>query len=157
MSNLQFRIGAAIGMTVIAIVALLGQHFFGTTWSNRCDPANVQFNLLKSDPVVAFHAKGELYTWETDEPDNSWLCTGPWLSVSHVGDSSALYPEVWTNLGASGWTVDGPTFLPNQDFDVFHRVTADGIRLTALIEKEAFWVEVKLDAPALHLGESGFQ
>jgi hypothetical protein len=77
--------------------------------------------------------------------------------VSHVGDSSALYPKVWTNLGASGWTVDGPTFLPNQDFDVFHRVTADGIRLTALIEKEAFWVEVKLDAPALHLGDSGFQ
>jgi hypothetical protein len=53
--------------------------------------------------------------------------------------------------------VDGPTSLPNQDFDVFHRVTADGIRLTALIEKEGFWVEVKLDAPALHLGESGFQ
>ncbi len=154
--NLGLRAGAAIGMTLIAITALLGQHFFGTAWSNRCDPGNAQFNLLKSDPVVAFHAKGELFTWETDSPDNSWLCTGPTLSLSYVGDPSALYPEVWTDLGVSGWTVEGSTFLPNQDFDEFHRVTADGVRLTALIKKDSFWVDVRLDAPALHFGESGF-
>lgn len=155
--NLGLRAGAAIAMTLIAVVSLTAQHFFGTAWSNRCDPGNAQFNLLKSDPVVSFHAPGELFTWENDSADNSWLCTNASLSVSHVGDTSALYPEVWSNLAASGWTEDGPTFLPNQDFDSFYKDAPGGGRLTALVRKEAFWVEVDLDAPALHLGESGFQ
>lgn len=147
----------AIAMTLIAVVSLTAQHFFGTAWSNRCDPGNAQFNLLKSDPVVSFHAKAELYTWETDTPDNSWLCTGPTLRLSHVGDPNALYPLIWTNLQASGWAELTPPFLPNQDFDDFDRVTAEGVRLTALIRKDAFWVDVRLDAPALHFGENGFQ
>ena len=34
---------------LIAIVALLFRHVFATAWSNKCDPGNAQFNLMKND------------------------------------------------------------------------------------------------------------
>src|ERR1700681_865417 len=58
----------------------------GAAWSNHCDPANAQFNLLKTNPIVSFHAQGDVFTFENDSADNSWLCTSPSLSVSHFGD-----------------------------------------------------------------------
>ena len=153
---LRGRTIVAVGITSIAVGALLAQHLFGTAWSNHCDPGNSQFNLLKSDPVVSSHAKGELFTWENDGPDNRWLCSNPTLSDSHVGDPSALYSEVAADITANGWTELTPAFLPNQDFDVYQKDTPGGVRLTAVIRKQAFWVEVDLDAPGLHPGENGF-
>ena len=154
--NLGLRAGAAVGMTLVAVVSLTAYHLFGTAWSNHCDPGNAQFNLLKSDPIVSSHDKGELFVWENDGPDNSWLCSGPSLSVSHVGDPSALFPEVQADLTSSAWTELTPEFLPNQDFDVYQKDTPGGMRLTAAVRKQAFWVEVDLDAPGLHPGENGF-
>jgi len=117
--NLQLRLGAAIGMTLLAVTALLGHQLFGTSWSNHCDPGNAQFNLIKLDPIVSFHATHDVFTFESDSADNSWLCTNPTLSVSHIGDTSALYDELRAGLRASGWTELTPEFLPNQGFDVY--------------------------------------
>ena len=103
MTNLQLRLGAAIAMTLIAVVSLTAHALFGTMWSNHCDPGNARFNLLKYDPVVATHPKSALVTWENDGPDNSWLCTSPSLSVSYIGNTSALYDEVSVGMVQSGW------------------------------------------------------
>lgn len=154
--NLQLRLGAAIGMTLLAISALLGHQLFGTAWSNHCDPGNAQFSLIKSDPIVSFHAKDDVFTLENDSADNSWLCTNPSLSVSHFGDTAALYEQLRAGLSDSGWTELAPEFLPNQDFDVYQKDVAGGVRLDADVRKELFWVEVDLDAPGLHPGEGGF-
>ena len=151
---LRGRAGVALGMILIAVVALLAFHLFGTAWSNHCDPGNAQFNLLKSDPVVSSRFKGELFVWENDGPDNSWLCSNPTLSVSHVGDASALFPEVQADMVDSHWTELTPT--PNENFAVYQKDTAGGVRLTAVVRSQPFWVEVDLDAPGLHPGESGF-
>ena len=154
--NLQLRLGAAVGMTLLAVSALLAHQLFGTAWSNHCDPGNAQFNLLKTDPIVSFHAKDDVFTFESDSADNSWLCTSPSLSVSHFGDQAALYEELRAGLTDSGWTELTPPFLPNQDFDVYQKDVAGGVRLDADVRKQLFWVEVDLNAPGLHLGERGF-
>ncbi len=145
----------ALGMIVIAVAALLAWHFFRTAWSNHCDPGNAQFNLLKSDPVVSSQFKEALFTWEIDGPDNGWLCSNPTLSVSHVGDPSALFPEVKADLVDSHWTELAPT--PNENVAVYQKDTEAGVRLTAVVRTQPFWVEVDLDAPGLHPGEKGFQ
>lgn len=151
---LRGRAGVALGMILIAVVALLALHLFGTAWSNHCDPGNAQFNLLKSDPVVSSRFKGELFVWENDGPDNLWLCSNPTLSVSHVGDASALFPEVRADMVDSHWTELAPS--PNENFAVYQKDTAGGVRLTAVVRSQPFWVEVDLDAPGLHPGENGF-
>ena len=153
--NLSLRLGAAIFMTTTAIASLLFLHLFGTAWSNHCDPGNAQFYLLKNDPVVKFQAPGELYTWENDQPDNGWLCTGPHLALSHVGtDVKGMFMSIRANLFQSGWS-GGDLFLPDQDFGVFDKYV-EGQHLTAVVNEEFYGVDVGLDAPALHLGESGF-
>lgn len=145
-------------MTATALVAMTFFHFFNTTWSNHCDPGNAQFNLLKSDPSVSFRAQDEMWTWESDEPDNSWLCTNPTLSLDHVGSNvKAIYDETRSNLSASGWTEQTSQYSPpDQAYTLFEKNLEGGVRLTAFVQQEAFWVEVNLDAPGLHLGEPGF-
>src|SRR5216683_663455 len=44
--------------------------------------------------IAIFNAQGELFTWENDGPDNSWLCSDASLSLSYVGDPSTLYSEI---------------------------------------------------------------
>src|SRR5216683_5868955 len=88
----------AIGLILVWIIIFTAHNLFGTSWSNHCDPGNAQFNLLKSDPIVSFHAQGELFTWENDGPDNSWLCSDASLSLSYVGDPSTLYSEIKANM-----------------------------------------------------------
>jgi len=53
------------------------------------------------------------------------------------------------------WTKLAP--MPNENFAVYQKDTPTGIRLTAVVRSQPFWVEVDLDAPGLHPGESGFQ
>jgi hypothetical protein len=154
--NLQLQLGAALVMALLAITALLGRQLFGTTWSNHCDPGNAQFSLIKLDPIVGFHAKHDLFTLENDSADNSWLCSSPSLSVSHFGDTAVLYPELRAGLGDSGWTELTSPFLPDQDFGVYQKDVAGGVRLSAIVRKQLFWVEIDLDAPGLHPGERGF-
>ena len=154
--NLQLRLGAAVAMTLLAITALLARQLFGTAWSNHCDPGNAQFNLIKLDPIVGFHARHDVFTLENDGADNSWLCSSPSLSVSHVGDTAALYSELRAGLSDSGWTELTSPFLPDQDFSVYQKDVARGVRLDAIIRKQLFWVEIDLDAPGLHPGERGF-
>ncbi|TMF44003.1 MAG: hypothetical protein E6I23_08500 [Chloroflexi bacterium] len=152
---LRGRASVALGMIFIAVVALLAWHLFGTSWSNHCDPGNKQFDLLRSDPVVSSHFSGELFVWENDGPDNSWLCSNPTLSVSHIGDASTLFPGVKADMVDGHWTKLAP--MPNENFAVYQKDTPTGIRLTAVVRSQPFWVEVDLDAPGLHPGESGFQ
>ena len=144
----------ALGMIFIAVVVLLAWHLFGTSWSNHCDPGNAQFNLLESDPVVSSRFQGELFAWQNNGPDNSWLCSNPTLSVSHVGDASTLFPEVKADMVDGHWTELTPT--PNESFAVYQKDTPQGVRLTAVVRSQPFWVEVDLDAPGLHPGENGF-
>jgi hypothetical protein len=118
----------AIGLVLIWIAIFIAHNLFGTSWSNRCDPGNAQFNLLKSDPVASFHAQGELFTWENDGPDNSWLCSDASLSLSYVGDPSALYPEIKANMAASGWTELGGVYVSDADSAVFQKDVAGGVR-----------------------------
>jgi len=156
MTNLQLRLGAAIAMTLIAVVSLTAHALFGTMWSNHCDPGNARFNLLKYDPVVATHPKSALVTWENDGPDNSWLCTSPSLSVSYIGNTSALYDEVSVGMVQSVWKQFGSD-IAGMDFRAYEKDQGGGVVLSALVNKDRFWVEIDLDVPGLHLGESGFQ
>ena len=112
---------------------------------------------MKTDPIVSFHAKSDVFTLENDGADNSWLCTNPTLSVSHVRDTAALYSRVEGGPERQRLDRTHPTpFLPNQDFDVYQKDVAGGVRLDADVRKQPFWVEVDLDAPGLHPGERGF-
>lgn len=139
---------------LIAILALGFRHFFATAWSNRCDPGNAQFSLLKKDGVVEFAPPGQAFTWENDGPDNSWLCANANLSVSHVGaDIKSMYDDTRANMTANGWVDQGQT--PSGDFAVYEKVV-DGVKLDATVSKQVFWVEVDLSAPGLRPGESGF-
>jgi hypothetical protein len=156
--NLKLRIGALIFMFSIAFISLGFFHFFGTAWSNRCDPGNANFNLLKNDPAVSFRAPGELYTSESDEPDNSWLCVNPRLTISHYRpNQDKLFTELEDNLLAHGWQWEFPDYVDRGHSGEEFVKNAGGLRLTALLFRE--WmssVNVVLEAPALHLGESGF-
>ena len=139
---------------LIAIVGLLFRHLFATAWSNKCDPGNAQFNLMKSDGAVGFSPQGRLFTWENDGPDNSWLCSDASLSVSHVGPNiKSMYDDTRSNLTAGGWVEEGQT--PGEDFAVYEKFV-NGVTLTATVSKEVFWVEVDMHAPGLHPGEYGF-
>jgi hypothetical protein len=146
----------AIGLILVWIVIFTAHNLLGTSWSNHCDPDNAQFNLLKSDPIVSFHAPGELFTWENDGPDNSWLCSDASLSLSYVGDPSALYPEIKANVSSSGWTELGGAYVSDADFAVFQKDVTGGVRLNAIVRKQLLWAEVDLNAPGLHPGENGF-
>jgi hypothetical protein len=159
------RASVAIGMIFICFAALTAQALFGTSWSNHCDPGNERLNVLKSDPVVSFHARGELFSTETDSADNSWLCTGPDVRVSHYGDLAALYTQLRAKFIQSGWTDEG---VPNQidpewsffvkdsaGVDPLHEIR--GYRISGLIRRHWFSVEVHLSAIGAHMGEMGFQ
>ena len=45
---------------------------------------------------------------------------------------------------------------PDQTFTLFHKSIEGGVRLSAFVSQELFWVDVSMDAPGLHLGEPGF-
>ena len=156
--NLKLRIGALLFMFATAFLSLAFFHFFGTTWSNRCDPGNANFNLLKNDPVVKFRAPGELMTWESDGPDNSWMCVNPRLTVSHYRpNQDKLFAEAEDNLLANGWQWEFPEYQTRGSSGESLVKNAGGVRLTATLFRE--WmssVAVVLEAPPMHLGESGF-
>jgi hypothetical protein len=138
----------------IAVAGLLFFHFFAATWSNRCDPGNARYALLKSDGVVDFQPEGRLFTWVNPGPDNLWLCSNAGLSVSHIGPNIRdLYAQTREDMTRNGWAEIAPG--TSADFSVFQKVK-DGLKLTAVVRKEIFWVEVDLDAPGLRAGESGF-
>jgi hypothetical protein len=148
------RLNWILALFAVAIVALLFRHFFATAWSNRCDPGNERFLLMKHDGAVGFSPQGQLFTWENDGPDNSWLCGGANLSVSHVGPNiKDMYDATRANMTANGWVEQGA--LPGEDFAVYEKVTG-GITLSAVVSKQPLWVEVDIDAPGQHLGEYGF-
>jgi hypothetical protein len=157
--NLKLRIGALAFMFATAFLSLGFFHFFGTAWSNRCDPDNAHFYLLKNDPVVSFRAPGELFTSESDGPDNSWMCVNPRLEVSHYrSNQDKLFAELEDNLLANGWKWYPEIELQTrgQSGEELAKYAGD-LRLTALLFKED-WSSVKLvlEAPPMHLGESGF-
>ncbi len=105
--------------------------------------------------LVSFHPQGQLFTWENDGPDNSWLCSDASLSVSHVGPNvNAMFEATRADMTANGW-VGGEIFLKDQDFAVYEKVK-DNMNLTAIVNKGPFGVEVDMNAPGLHLGEYGF-
>lgn len=157
--NLKLRIGALVFMFATAFLTLGFFTFFSTTWSNRCDPGNADFNLLKNDPVTTFRAPGEWFRSETDEPDNLWMCVNPRLRITHYGtDQEKLFTQLEDNLLANGWQwypateiivrgMSGETLAKN----------SNGLQLSANLFRE--WmssVDVVLEAPPLHLGEPGF-
>ena len=146
------RLNWLFAAMLIAIVGLLFRHFFATAWSNKCDPNNGQFNLMKNDAIVGYVPNDQVFTWENDGPDNSWLCANSNLSVSHVGPNiRSIYDETRASMTANGWVDEGGT----GDFVVYEKVV-DGVKLDATVSKQPFWVEVDLSAPGLHPGEYGF-
>ena len=149
------RLRLIVGSFAIALAAILLREVFATAWSNRCDPGNEQFFLMKNDPVVSFHPAGELFTWENDGPDNSWRCSDASLSVSHVGPNlKAMFEATRSNMTVNGWS-GGEIFMKDQSFGVYQKTIA-GVTLNAIVQEEPFWVEVDMNAPGLHLGESAF-
>ena len=155
--NLSLRIAALGFMFTTAIVGGFGLHIFATAWSNHCDPGNNQFYLLKNDPIVSYRVEGELYTWISNQPDNSWLCTSPKLTVSHVGpDVKGMWNATRANMALHGWTNHPSIYLTDLTFDLYEKVTSDRVRLTAFVSQELFSVAVDLTAPGLHFGEYGF-
>ena len=147
------RLSYIVWAFLIAVAGLLAFHFFGATWSNRCDPGNQQFALLKSDGVVTFAPDHQLFTWENDRPDNLWLCANANLSVSHIGPNiKDVYEQTRGDMTRNGWSEIAPG--TSSDFSVYEKTTA-GVTLSAVVRKEVFWVEVDLSAPGLRPGESG--
>lgn len=156
--NLKLRIGALVFMFATAFLSLGFFQVFGTSWSNRCDPGNANFNLLKNDPAVSFRAPGEWWTSVTSEPDNSWMCVNPRLTVTHYRlNQDKLFTEIEDNLLAHGWQLAFAEYVTRgHDGEEFIK-DAGGLRLTTHLFRE--WmssVDVVLEAPPLHLGESGF-
>ena len=140
---------------LIAFGFLAFHQLFATVYSNRCDPGNVQFWLMKKDPALGFSPKESLFTWENDGPDNSWLCSDASLSVSYVGANlKDMFQATRANMTANGW-VGGEIFLKDQHFAIYEK-NVGGVRLNADVREELFWVEVDMNAPGLHPGESGF-
>lgn len=140
---------------MIGIAGLVARQLFATAWSNHCDPGNAQFNLINSDPVVAFHAPRELFTWQDNRPDNLFTCSNPALSLNHVGqDITGMYAATRADMTESGWTeveVGQP-----RDFSIYQKDAPGGVRLTAVVLQQTAWVEVDLEAPGLHPGDQGF-
>jgi hypothetical protein len=156
--NLKLRIGALVFMFATAFLSLGFFHFFGTAWSNRCDPGNTNFYLLKNDPAVSFRAPGELFTSESDEPDNSWMCVNPRLTISHYRpEQDKLFAQIEANLLSNGWQWEFPDYnVPGMSGEEFVK-NPNGVHLTVHLFRE--WmssVDVVLEAPAIHLGEPGF-
>ena len=148
------RLNWIFALFAIAVAGLLFLHFFGASWSNRCDPGNARFALLQSDAVVDFQPDGQLFTWVNPGPDNRWLCSNANLSVSHVGANiKDLYGATREDMTRNGWTELAPGTSAN--FSVFEK-TRDNLKLSAIVRKEVFWVEVDLSAPGLRAGEGGF-
>lgn len=163
---LRARASVAIGMILIAVVALTAHALFGTMWSNRCDPGNERFNVLKSDPVVAFRAQGELFSMENDGADNSWLCTGPDVSVTHFGDPATIYTQLKAQFVKSGWSGLGDNSSMDPDWSVYYKDSGGGVPFTeptrgflinASVRKQWLSVQVHLSAIGVHMGEMGFQ
>ena len=147
--------GALVFMFTTGILYLGFHHFFAAAWSNKCDPGNAQFSLIKNDPVVGSRVAGELFTWEEDGPDNGWLCVSPSLSLTYAGtDVDGMFDAARANLSSNGWVQSGVT--PDGTFADFDKYVGDQ-HLEASVSKEWFSVDVRLDAPGLHMGENGFQ
>jgi len=147
----------ALVLVALGLVALVGHQSFAAAWSNRCDPGNAQLSLLKNDPVVSFHPAGEVFAWENDGPDNGWTCANPTLSISHVGqDLDGMLSRTRSDMADAGWTAIDLGSGPPPDFYVYEKTSPGGVRLSAVILRNAFWVEVDLSAPGLHPGARGF-
>jgi len=139
--------------TPLALILL--HQAVATWWSNKCDPGNAQFFLMKNDPVTSFRPNGQVFAWENDGPDNSWLCSDASLSVSHVGpDVNAMWDATRANMTDNGW-VGGEILPEDPNFAVYEK-DVGGVRLNAVVRKQALWVEVDMNAPGLHPGEYGF-
>ena len=134
---------------------LLLYHFFAASWSNRCDPGNTTFLLMKNDPVSSFQAPGQAFNWETDGPDNSWMCGSPTLAVSHVGpEVGAMFDATRADMTRNGWVESSP--IPGEDFAVYQKVI-QGVKFDATVSKGWFSVDVNLTGPeSPHFGEMGF-
>jgi hypothetical protein len=65
---------------------------------------------------------------------------------NHYDPGNAQFNGHWTELAP----------MPNENFAVYQKDTPTGIRLTAVVRSQPFWVEVDLAAPGLHPGENGF-
>ncbi|HKW70595.1 MAG TPA: hypothetical protein VJP81_08420 [Candidatus Dormibacteraeota bacterium] len=149
------RLTYIVASFLIAIAFFVLHQLFAAAWSNKCDPGNMQFFLMKNDPALSFSPHGSLFTWENDGPDNSWLCSDASLSVSYVGPNiGSMFDAARANMSANGW-VGGDIFLKDQDFAVYEK-DKGGVRLNAIVRKQLFWVEVDVNAPGLHPGEYGF-
>src|ERR1700737_1565200 len=157
--NLKLRIGALVFMFATAILSLPFFQLFGTSWSNRCDPGNAHFYLLKNDPVASYRAPADYWTSQSAQPDNGWLCVNPRLTITHYGtNQEKLFTQLEDNLLANGWNWYPETeiIVRGQSGEELAK-TVDGLRLTANLFRE--WmssVDVVLEAPPMHLGESGF-
>jgi len=148
------RLNWIFAMVGIAAAGLLFFHFFGAAWSNRCDPDNARYQLLRSDPIVDFQPQGQLLTWVNPRPDNLWLCANANLSVSHVGPNIRdVYGATRADLSRNGWSEIAPG--TSDQFAVYEKLRS-GLKLTAVVRKEPFWVEVDLSAPGVRAGEMGF-
>jgi hypothetical protein len=136
------------------LVYLLLFHFFATAYSNKCDPGNATFFLMKNDAVTSFHPSGAL-VWETDGPDNGWLCDAASLSISYYGpDLNAMFDATRGNMTRNGWSESAP--IPGEDFAVYQK-TIDGVHLDAILRKDFWSVELHMTGPeSPHFGEFGF-
>lgn len=137
------------------LALILLYHDFATAWSNRCDPGNATFFLMKDDAVTSFHAPGQLFNWESDGPDNSYACDAPTLSLSHVGPNvDTMFEATRGNMTRNGWSESAP--LPGEDFAVYHK-TIQGLQFEAIVSKDWFWVQVFMSGPlSPHFGEYAF-
>lgn len=111
--------------------------------------------MLKSQGVMTFRPSGTLLTWENDGPDNSWICSEASLSISYIGAQlKSMFDATRAEMSSDGWT-GGEIFLKDQNFASYEKEVG-GVRLEAVVRKQALWIEVDMNAPGLHLGEPGF-
>ena len=143
-SNIRLRLWLAVGMTVIAFVAVFGGEFASTHHSNACDPGLERFKYLQSDPALQSKPAHAIVEFEWDQPDNSFTgCSWTYITYTMFGpDKHAIYEEANQALVAHGWSHDPP--IPGVNFDGHERQSPYGL-LTAIVSEDLAWVDITVN------------
>jgi hypothetical protein len=140
-SNLRLRAWLAVGMTVVAFLAVFGSELASTHHSNACDPGLERFKYLQSDLAVQSKPADAVLEFEWDQPDNSFLgCSWTYITYTMLGpDKHAIYDEANQALITHAWSHDPP--IPGVNFDAHEKQSPYGL-LTAIVSEDIAWVDV---------------
>jgi hypothetical protein len=140
-SNIRLRAWVAVGMTVVAFIAVFGSELAATHHSNACDPGLARFKALQSDPGLQSNPAHAFVELEWDQPDNSLLgCSWSYITYVMLGpDKHAIYKEANAALVSNGWSQE-PLVL-SVNFEGHEKQSQYGL-LSAIVSEDVAWVDL---------------